>query len=233
VSVDAGSQAVYEQMHGSGPSIDFEKTVEGVRRLAAEKQTRGSRMTLGVSFLLTPENFLDLTTAARVFGAIPGVDYFQVKPLEVSPVERARHPSAIYWNRRVFDTLMALRAHETETFRVHALGFKFTNMMSNEARGLPFSRCWGHPFYPTICADGTVVVCCLMVNSVFEHRDVGVYGKVDAERGFRRVWEDARRFAVGSGISTRLCPSNCKLAETNRTLEEMFGAPPMHENFIG
>ena len=32
---------------------------------------------------------------------------------------------------------------------------------------------------------------------------------------------------------TRLCPSNCKLAETNRTLEEMFGAPPMHENFIG
>jgi MoaA/NifB/PqqE/SkfB family radical SAM enzyme len=218
-------------MHGKAPDVDFQKIVQVAARLVEEKKARKSSTTIGVSFLLTPDNYLDLVKAACVFRDV-GVDYFQVKPIVMPAVERA-DAGMIFWNNQLFDMLVALNAYQTASFRIYALGYKFADMLLNEHAGLPFSRCWGHALYPTILADGSVIVCCDMLNAHLAGRPFGTYGRITAEHGFAELWTTPDRVRTGENIKTRLCPSNCKLSETNKTLERLSQAPPGHVNFIG
>jgi len=172
VSVDAGSQAVYERMHGKATDVDFDKLCRAVSGLVGHKRKGGGAATLGVSFLLTPNNYLDLVKSACVFRDL-GVDYFQVKPIVMPSVGRV-DSGMVFWDARLFDMLVALDAYQTPTFKVYTLGYKFADMLLNEHVGLPFSRCWGHPLYPTITADGSVLVCCDMVNPHKEKRAVSL-----------------------------------------------------------
>lgn len=231
VSVDAGSQEGYEAMHGQVAAVNFEKLVAGIVRLGAAKERAGSAVTLGVSYLMTPGNYLEIITSILKFREVEGLDYFQVKPLEIPPVERGMSIDSIYWDRRIFDTLIMLGAYERDGFAIHTPGYKFVDILLSETDGLPFSKCWCHPFCPTICADGTVVVCCHMLDYVFKQSEIGVYGKLSKAKRLRDLWISEERFAVGKDIVVRMCPSNCKLAEANKTLEQMYNDSP-HSSFI-
>lgn len=231
ISVDAGSQEIYEQMHGRGSAVRFDQLIAGITQLAQEKQAAGASCTIGTSYLLTPWNYTDLLPAVCVFRDIDGVDYFQVKPAEVPPMDRGMRLDNIFWDRRIFDTLIMIGAYQHDRFAVYTLSFKFADMLLSETDGLPFSRCWGHPFYPTVCADGSVIICCHMLEYVFRGSPVGVYGRISAEHRFRDLWLTRDRYAVGAGIAIRMCPSNCKLSEANKTLEQIVNASP-HANFI-
>lgn len=233
ISVDAGSQAVYEKMHGKIPAVDFDALVENVKILCNEKVQSNSNTTLGVSFLLTPDNFLDLIKSVCLFREIPGLDYFQIKPIVIPPADRVTHPNMIFWDKRLFDALIAVKWYEKKSFKIYTLGFKFIDMLRNEGEGLPFQKCWGHPFYPTICADGTIVVCCHMLNFLLEGRSTGKYGMITANKRLRDIWYSQERFKIGRDIDIRLCPCNCKLSETNKLLEQMYESSPLHINFIG
>jgi wyosine [tRNA(Phe)-imidazoG37] synthetase (radical SAM superfamily) len=230
ISVDAGSQGVYKKMHG--PAVDFSHLVNAIKLLAEEKSQDNYKMTLGVSFLLTPDNFLDLIKSVCIFRDLRGIDYFQIKPIVIAPVDRISKPNMIFWDRRIFDALITVKAYETRTFKIFTLGFKFIDMLLTEDEGLPFSKCWGHPFYPTVAADGTVLVCCHMLNDLFDGRDIGAYGKLTTRRAFLQIWKNKDRIKVASRINTRLCPSNCKLSETNKILEGFMGKRVAHKNFI-
>jgi len=234
ISVDAGSQAVYEQMHGKCPAADFSHLENAVRVIAEEKIRTKSPVTLGVSFLLTPANFLDLIKSVCIFREIPGIDYFQIKPIVINPAERVTRANMIFWDRRIFDALITVKAYETETFKVFTLGFKFIDMLLTEqGHGLPFKKCWGHPFYPTVAADGTVMVCCHMLNYLFEGRKDGIYGKLSKRRTFAHIWQSSSRLKVARRVAVRLCPSNCKLSETNKIMQRfMIGKQVAHKNFI-
>lgn len=231
VSVDAGSQEGYEKMHGTGSAVDFQNLLDGIARLAAVKKNAGTNVTLGVSYLMTPGNYLEIITSILKVRDIDGLDYFQVKPLEIPPVERGMKLDAIYWDRRIFDTLIMLGAYERDGFAIYTPGYKFIDILLSETDGLPFSKCWCHPFCPTICADGTVIVCCHMLDYVFKGSDIGVYGKLTAEMRLRDLWVSTERFKVGRDIVVRMCPSNCKLAEANKTLEQMYNDSP-HSSFL-
>lgn len=233
ISVDAGSQVVYEKMHGKTPAVNFAVLLESIKILCSEKVKSGSNTTIGVSFLLTPDNYLDLIKSVCLFREVPGLDYFQIKPIVIPPCDRINHPNMIFWDRRLFDALITVKAYEKKSFRIYTLGFKFIDMLLNEAEGLPFKKCWAHPFYPTICADGTVVVCCHMLNFILEGKNVGKYGKITSNKRFKKIWLEHKRFETGRNINTRLCPCNCKLSEANKMLQQMYETKPLHTNFIG
>lgn len=232
ISVDAGSQAIYEKMHGRCPAVDFSHLINAIKVVADEKLQAESNTTLGVSFLLTSDNFLDLIKSICIFRDIRGINYFQIKPIVVAPVERVSQPNMIFWDRRIFDALVTVKAYETQSFKIFTLGFKFIDMLSTEEQGLPFKKCWGHPFYPTITADGTILICCHMLNYLFNGRNEGVYGKLTARRRFLHIWKNKERAKVAQKICVRLCPSNCKLSETNKILEGFMGKWVPHANFI-
>lgn len=230
VSVDAGSQEVYEKMHGM--SADFEALVEKVKMLAAYKMERRVKTTLGISFLLTPGNFLDMFRAVNIFGQIEGIDYFQIKPIVVTKSERVQRPDMIFWDRRIFEMVNAVKMYETEKFKIYAPSYKFINMVLCDHTGLQFRKCWGHPFYPTVAADGSVLVCCYFLNFLYAGDNKGCYGKITKDRGFADVWNDVKRFGMGDSIDTKKCPCNCKLSETNTALEELNRIETIHPNFI-
>jgi len=223
VSVDAGSANVYERTHGTDQK--FEKIINNVKRLSRlKKDLHSSKPRIGVSFLLTMENYNDLIRAVEVFSET-GIDYFQVKPLVMNAEERIASGN-IFWKQAVFDQLLALPAHSKTNYHVYTLGFKFIDLLK-AVNKKQFSKCHGHPFYPVITANGKIYVCCLMIG----HEKL-CYGELTNEIGFYEIWTTKERPKIGNSVNVLSCPLNCKLSETNKTLEPFFTANYDDPNFL-
>jgi radical SAM protein with 4Fe4S-binding SPASM domain len=97
-------------------------------------------------------------------------------------------------------------------FRVFTLEHKFLDIIS-EAYGKAFEKCWGHPLYPAIAADGGVYPCCLMIGNANL-----CFGNIN-DHSFSDIWKDPTRMKAVASIDAHKCPINCKLSETNKTLE--------------
>ena len=231
ISVDAGSQEIYSLMHGNKSHIRFDDIVKKIELLAKDKVAMGSETTLGVSFLLTPYNFSDLIKSICIFREIKGIDYFQVKPIVISPSERSKD-YMIFWDKRLFELLTTIKSYETDVFKIFTLPYKFSDMLLSKSEGLPFEKCYGHPFYPTIAADGSILVCCHILNNLLDNKKIGVYGKISKDESFYSIWTKPSRFKEGDNIPIGLCPVNCKLSETNKILQNLYGQKIVHVNFI-
>jgi hypothetical protein len=218
-------------MHGDKPHIRFDDIVHKIKLLASDKIRTGSNTTLGISFLLTPYNFFDLIPSIAIFKKIEGLDYFQVKPVVIAPSERI-DAGMVFWDERLFEILSSIKDYETESFKVFTLSYKFSDMILRGESGLPFQKCWGHPFYPTIAADGSVLVCCHMLNNLLDNKTTGVYGRITEDMHLIDIWEQESRWKECEGIQVASCPCNCKLSETNRMLENLHGQRVLHKNFI-
>jgi hypothetical protein len=105
-------------------------------------------------------------------------------------------------------------------------------MLLRGETGLPFRKCRGHPFYPAISADGSVLVCCHMLNNLLDGKNTGVYGRITEDVRFTDIWNKESRWKEGDGVQVSSCPCNCKLSETNKLLESLRGQKVMHKNFI-
>lgn len=221
ISVDAGSQDVYEKTHGKGR--DFNQIRKNIKELVEKRKSQKPR--IGVSFLLTMLNYPDLIKSAGLFKEV-GVDYFQVKPIVISAEDRLSSGN-IFWRTEIFDQLAALPAQAVKPhYKVYTLGFKFVDMMTAVDRK-QFRKCYGHPFYPVITPTGDVYVCCLMIGQT-KFR----YGTINPNMGFKQLWNSPQRSKIGESINVRDCPVNCKLSETNKVLEEILGKPYEDENFL-
>lgn len=229
ISLDAGSQKMYEKMHGKRNPLDFESLVKNVKCMVNAKMKFNPKLTLGVSFLLTPFNYTDLSKALEIFSNIEGLDYFQIKPIVIRPSERLSQ-LMIFWDRRMFDQLTHAGAYAHEGFRVSIPFGKFNDFLSQQQ---PFTSCWGHPFHPTIAADGSVLLCCHALNELMEGNRDQCYGTLSTNRRFKDIWKSAERFYLGSQAEIVSCPMNCKLSETNKVLELIFGQEVRHQNFLG
>jgi hypothetical protein len=191
----------------------------------------GSNTTLGISFLLTPYNFFDLIPAITLFREIRGLDYFQIKPIVITPSERINAGMA-FWDDRLFELLCSIKDYETESFKIFTLSYKFMDMFLQGETGLPFQKCRGHPLYPTVSADGSVLVCCHMLNNLLDGNSTGIYGRITEAVRFIDIWNKESRWKEGDGVQVCSCPVNCKLSETNKVLESLHGQKVMHKNFI-
>lgn len=233
VSLDAGSQKVYNEMHGNISSVNFDDIISKIKALGATKLRKKSSITLGVSFLLTPTNFMDVLPAINIIKDIPGIDYFQTKPIVLNPGTRL-DLNMIFWDKRLFDLLTVIGSYSTDTFNVFTLSYKFSDMILGESTGVAFKKCYGHPFYPTIAANGAVFICCHMLNNYFNNNLTGYYGKINKHCSFAKIWEDPffNRFKIGENIQTRFCAINCKCSETNKMLMQLDYEKIMHKNFI-
>jgi len=79
VSLDAASPEVFRRTHGMG-SAEFERALENTRALARRKRETGSRTTVGIGLLTSPETKQDIRAFAAL-GRELGVDYAQYRPL--------------------------------------------------------------------------------------------------------------------------------------------------------
>ena len=229
-SIDAGSDDVYKEMHGH--VADFEKTLEIIKATIDIKKHIGSNTTVGISYLLTPSNYLDVIPAINIFKKI-GVDYLQIKPIILFPEDRL-NLSFIFWEKEIFNLLSTVQSYSTDTFKVMTISHKFNELIKYEKTGIPFKKCYGHALFPTITSDGAVLTCCFKLNDYNNGLKNGFYGKITKDNSLLDIWKTNYRFEQGEKVNTRFCPINCKIHNTNAVLMELETnqAIRMHSNFI-
>lgn len=227
-SVDAGSDEVYKMTHGN--TADFDKTVENIKKTLKIKNDTGSQVTIGVSFLLTPDNYLDIIPAINLFRKI-GIDYIQIKPIILFPEDRV-NLGYIFWDKDIFNLLSTISTYSTDTFKVSTVSHKFVELIQYERTGIPFKKCYGHALFPVITSDGAVLTCCFKLNDYNNGLKSGYYGKITKDNRLIDVWKSEYRFKQGESLNTRFCPINCKIAETNKILQSLSETSIQHKNFI-
>lgn len=227
-SIDAGSDEVYKQTHGN--IADFEKTIDHLKKLVEAKKENNSNITIGTSFLLTSDNYLDIIPAINLFKKI-GINYIQIKPIVLFPEERV-NLGYIFWNKDIFDLLSTITTYSTPTFNVSTVSHKFIELIQYEKTGIPFKKCYGHALFPVITSDGAVLTCCFKLNDYNNGSKNGFYGKITKENRLIDIWKSDYRFNQGENIITRFCPINCKIAETNKILMSLENTKIQHPNFI-
>jgi hypothetical protein len=58
------------------------------------------------------------------------------------------------------------------------------------------------------------------------------YGSISSEPGFKSLWLSTNRQQVGESVDVKACPVNCKLSETNKTLEQIVGREYEDADFL-
>jgi radical SAM protein with 4Fe4S-binding SPASM domain len=72
ISMDSSNPETHKLIHNT-PNMDFEKRLGNVRKLCENKP---KTLTVGISFIITPENFDDIEESARLYAGI-GVDHIR------------------------------------------------------------------------------------------------------------------------------------------------------------
>jgi MoaA/NifB/PqqE/SkfB family radical SAM enzyme len=236
VSLDAQTDAVFARAHGLTERYGFspERAFEEFNRIQsnikalvrvlqstprADRHPDIDRIGVGVSFLLRDINKDEVVGFCTLARDGLGVQYAEIKPLVY---ERNDENDAMI--RRILTLelvqsigLIRLQNRGNKLFRVFTLEHKLLDMLSDHY-GKTYDKCWGHALYPAIAADGGVYTCCLMIG-----KSELCYGNVN-ELSFAQIWSGRKRREAVGKINPRLCPVNCKLSETNKTLQIVMSA---------
>ena len=225
VSLDAQTDRSFMKTHGFSEEharTELARIHANIRTLVkmfhripeGERHPDINRIGIGVAFLLQEANQDDLVGFCTYARDSLGVRYAEIKPLVY---ERNEENDALIKKLVTVDLVLTLRLlrrriAQPPAFRVFTLESKFIDMLS-ESYGRTFRKCWGHPLYPAVTADGGIYPCCLMTG-----KQQLCYGNI-AEHSFADIWQSPQRREAIERIDVPLCPINCKLSETNKSLE--------------
>jgi MoaA/NifB/PqqE/SkfB family radical SAM enzyme len=226
VSLDAASPEVFRRTHGMG-SAEFERALENTRALARRKRETGSRTTVGIGLLTSPETKQDIRAFAAL-GRELGVDYAQYRPL----LRRHGGDEVDYSDPGILEEMLrAARDFSTREYKVVCSEHKYRRIAQGRV-GRRYRKCYGQHFAAVVAADRSLYVCCHM-------RGVGKYRLGDlSERSMAEIWSDARR-----PVDLKDCPPLCRCDSFNEILwslkhegRELSSLPEdrawEHKNFI-
>lgn len=204
VSIDAGDEAMYRQVHGSD---DFERAWETVSRLGFANIDKGC--VLGVGYLVNAATKSGMLSAVvRASEGCP--DYIQFRPYhnDFTPID---------------DVLPILRQHETDKFKVLCSEQKYARFGPPPWRD--YDYCHSAHFTTVIQASGDVTVCChgrTLPNMVFGNMH---------EQSFAEIWASDCRREVLDAIDVSKCVPFCKGDTSNRLLDKVM-CPQQHEAWV-
>ena len=231
VSVDAASAEIFHKTHGMGPE-QYEQVLANVRMLVRLKRELGSRTTLGIGFLTSPETKQDI----HAFGALGkslGVDYAQYRPL----LRRQGEAEIDYSDSGILDEMLrARRDFSDDSYRVVCSEHKY-RLIAERQLDRSYRKCYGQNFATVIGADKKMYVCCHM-------RGIEKYVIGDLEKAsVEEIWNSEHRKKVADSVDFRDCPPLCRCDSFNNILwdikdggQTLDSAPSEqeweHKNFI-
>lgn len=223
VSVDAGTPETYAVVHRTAKQ-DFKTVLRNLKDAVAIRNKEGYACTIGVQYLLIPQNCKEVETAVRAFRDI-GVDYVVIKPYSPHFSSKQRVSSSFRYSR-LFYLEKKVEKYSDSRFSVI---FRHRAMQKLEEQEKPYLQCLGMSFAACIAADGYVYPC-----HAFLGNRKHAFGNI-GEDSFAAIWKGAARKkitdAINSKGSVRRCRKACRLDEINRYLWELKN-PDGHVNFI-
>lgn len=223
VSINAGTKETYTKIHRSRPG-DFDLVIKNLTNAVKLKSKNNYACTIGVQFILLPENCHELTLLAALLKDM-GVDYLTVKPFIKHPMSANTVDEHFHYTD-FLHLRDELQEFSRNGFRVV---FRDHGMEKLEEKYRPYKRCLGLPFFAEIVSDGNVYTC-----GPYLGNEKFCYGNI-YKNTFTEIWEGKRRKQILHMVETKLdvrkCMYNCRLDEINRYLWELKH-PPLHVNFI-
>lgn len=222
VSLDAGSSRTYAKIHRC-PEQNFEKVLKNLSYAVELKKKKKYNCTVGVQFLLIPENCQETTLLAGLLQKV-GVDYLIIKPYSQHPMSRHRIDKAFHYEDYLF-LEEELQKFSTENFKVI---FRSHTMKKLKDRK-PYRHCLGLPFWAYVDSAGNVWAC-----SAYLGNTAFLYGNL-YQNSFQEIWTGKQRQKVlktaEQTLDIKQCREVCRLDEINSYLWELKH-PSAHVNFI-
>ncbi len=202
ISLDAGSAAMYEKIHGM-KSAHFAKTLQNIENFARTKQRLNSKTSFGVGFLTSTITQGDMEAFVRLVKE-RGADFAQFRPFISDRLD-------------IIPKLNELREkYEDANFKIVASYQKYKEMAGLEStaeRG--YSKCHGMFFSTVISADFKVWACLH-----FRQSERHFLGDL-REQSLEQIWRGQRIREVYESIECAKCPILCRNDSFNRVLENL------------
>lgn len=221
-SLNGGDAETYAKVHQVKPQ-QFDLVLKNLERAAELKRKHGWKVTLGVQFVMLPDNIRSVVPLARRLQSI-GVDYLALKPYVLHPDQVTLRWEGNFGLDEVEPVFQEAEKEASETFQVIARRDSFRKYGTRS-----YGKCLALPFFAFVLSDGNVYTC-----GPFYGNDAHVYGNIH-QQAFPEIWEGVRREKVLDYVENRLdcsvCMPNCRPDAANRFLWELKH-PPQHVNFI-
>lgn len=222
-SLDAGMRSTYAKVHRCSKG-DFAKVLANLSYAVKLKKEKKYDCTIGVQFLLIPENCQDTIKATTLLKKI-GVDYLIIKPYSQHLLSHYTIDKNFHYNDYLY-LEKELQNFSTDDFKII---FRTQAMKKIEDKEKVCKHCLGLPFWAYIDSSGDVWACSAYLgNSNF------LYGNIN-KNSFSEIWKGTKRKQVLQMVETELdithCRKACRLDEINRYLWNLKHSPE-HVNFI-
>jgi len=223
VGLDGATKETYSKIHRCSGN-DFDKVISNISYAAELRRREKYTCTLGMQFLLLPENSHEAVALAGIARDI-GLDYLVVKPYS----QHIQSKTTMYNSVKYSDYEYLkdeLEQFNTDNFKVI---FRMHTMRKWDQKSRNYKRCLALPFWSYIDSGGNVWGC-----SVFLGDKKFLYGNI-YEESFREIWEGEKRSQslcwIEKEFDLSACRVNCRMDEINRYLWELKNSPE-HVNFI-
>ena len=221
ISMDAGKAKSYDDLRITNKSNSFKIVLDNIKKLIKIKKERDSKITIGVGFVVTQDNYNEVLDFANLFKDLD-VDYCQYKP-EIIQIERngasdkKQQISPKFWANEVIDLLDQASKILGKKFQCNSYKVQDLIVDKKKTYGREYKQCIGSQLQPCIGADGEVYVC----TNHRGHKERS-YGSL-YEKSFSEIWGDvSKRGCVMNQIENKekfsMCSQLCKPHESNKIL---------------
>ena len=214
ISMDSASPKVHKKVHRT-PNFSFEKRLENLRKIAKYKH---EDLTLGVSFIINPDNIAELGDASRLYASIIGINHLRFSWMYDKQGTAGLTLEQIDNVKNTLDKLQDL--YNRDDFKIFYEKNRI-NLYSGENK---FDNCYYQKFVWAIGADCNVYPCCIM-----KYHPEYANGNI-TKNTLKEIIEDTNTKAkMDAVVPTQCFP--CWLGDRNRSIAGAVERP-MHHNFI-
>ncbi len=222
ISLNAGSKKSYSAIHRTDRK-DFNIVINNLKEAVNIRNKNKYRCTIGVQYLLIPQNYREVLTLARILSDL-GVDYLAIKPYCRHTLSKRKIDTTIRYNK-LFYLEDKLKKYSKDNFQIIFRRHSMEKIREKK----PYTSCLGLPFITYISINGDMYPC-----DFFLGKRQFIFGNICKEN-FNDIWEGKRRKKIMAFLShnwnIRNCRRTCRLDEINRFLWDIKN-PPGHVNFI-
>jgi len=221
-SFNAGTAETYALVHQTNEK-DYEKISHTISNLVKLKKKFESNITIGVQYILLPENKDNVLNQATLFKSM-GVDYFVVKHF-YSHEQNIYNPDMSFLDKPFMDDLFK----EKEKMTTENFSF-VVRSTENLNQNRVYNQCYGLPFILYIREDGEVYTC-----FSYQHESKTSLGNI-YKSTLEEIWKsstkkEAIKF-INEKIDKNRCQPNCRHHQINNYLWDLKHPDIEHINFI-
>tara|TARA_R110000824_G_scaffold12307_8_gene54063 strand:- start:6591 stop:7685 length:1095 start_codon:yes stop_codon:yes gene_type:complete len=214
-SLDAGKSKSYAAVR-EVPEKTFKKVLQNIESLTKKKNVEKSNLTVGISFIVTDQNFLEVYESAKIASDL-GVDYFRVGYYRTDDGFVAG------------DFAKTQELIEKSTADFSREDFSVLNRYNDASKNIDerpdYEFCAYQHINTWIAADYNVYRCC-----VTSYDDHGLIGSL-RNQTFKELWASEEKKKKFDEFDARTC-TQCIYNEKNKILNYLLFEKPDHKNFI-